>query len=79
MNEDYYGKCCIKGRMCYLILKSGFTFIETKYDFYENDYKEIRWLFLMPFLNLLILIAVFSSFLFYRMNAHSKENGYQYM
>ena len=79
MNEDYYGKCCIKGRTCYLILKSGFKFIETKYDFYENDYKEIRCLFLIPFLNLLILIAVFSSFLFYRMNDHSKENGYQYM
>ena len=79
MDEDYYGKCCIKGRICYLILKSGFRFIETEYDFDENDYNEIKWFFLIPFLNLLILIAVFSSCLFYRMNTHSKEHTYQYM
>ena len=37
MNKDYYGKCCIKGRTCHLILKSGFIFIETKNEFNEND------------------------------------------
>ena len=78
-NKDYYGKCCIKGRVCYLIFKAGFLFIETKYDFYEKDYNEIKRFFLIPFLNLLILIAAFSSCLFYSMNTYSKEYTYRDM
>ena len=67
--EDDKGKCCIKRRIIYLVTNSRFMFMKENNE--DNNFME--YFLLIPFFNLLFLIAFFSSFLFYRLYDKSSE------
>ena len=69
--KDSCGRCCIKIRIINLFTDSGFIFIKGGYV----DYKYMRFLLLIPLINLLYLINVISMTLFLGLYDKTKEKN----
>ena len=73
-----FGKCCLKRRLYYSFHQDSQEYINPIGPFAKYAGRFSPFFFLIPFVNLVYIIACISALLFYKLNLKYKDDNYEY-
>ena len=73
-----FGKCCLKRRLYYSFHQDSQEYINPIGPFAEYAGTFHSFIFLIPFVNLVYIIACISTLLFYKLNLKYKDDNHEY-